>query len=135
VSADNGSHEGQFVRATRETGLCGEEIACRYLSERGYLILSRNYRGGRCELDIVAEIRDTIVFCEVKTARTSRFGPPVTWVTPGKIRHIARAARDYILSHAISGRCFRFDVIGLESHQEGYSVTHIENAFTAPPDI
>jgi putative endonuclease len=135
VNAGNGSSEGAFVPAKRDTGMCGEDIACRHLQSEGYRILSRNYRGGRCELDIIAEIGETIVFCEVKTDRTGRFGSPITWVTPGKIRHIARAARDYILSHKIEGRMFRFDVIGLEAREGGFAVTHIENAFYAPPDV
>lgn len=135
MNAGNASPEGDFLPAKRDTGMCGEDIACRYLASKGYRILSRNYRGGRCELDLIAETENTIVFCEVKTARTDRFGPPVMWVTPGKIRHIARAARDYILSHGIVGRPFRFDVIGLEACEGGFTVTHIENAFNAPPDI
>jgi len=135
VHAGSNSPEGDFLPAKRDTGMCGEDIASRYLAAKGYRILSRNYRGGRCEIDIIAEIEGTIVFCEVKTARTDQFGSPVSWVTPGKIRHIARAARDYILSHSIVGRSFRFDVIGLEARTGGYAVTHIENAFNAPPDV
>ncbi len=92
VSAEAGSPEGAFPPAKRDTGLRGEDIAARHLTAKGYRILSRNYRGGRCELDIIAEKGDTIVFCEVKTARTDRFGPSFTWVTPGKIRHIAAGA-------------------------------------------
>lgn len=135
MGAGNDSADGDFLPAKRDTGMRGEDVACRFLVSKGYRILSRNYRGGRCELDIIAETEGTVVFCEVKTARTDRFGPPVTWVTPGKIRHIARAARDYILSHHIVGRQFRFDVIGLEAREDGFAVTHIENAFNAPPDI
>ncbi len=135
MSAEAGSPEGAFPPAKRDTGLRGEDIAARHLTAKGYRILSRNYRGGRCELDIIAEKGDTIVFCEVKTARTDRFGPSFTWVTPGKIRHIARAARDYILSHNITGRSFRFDIIGLDAGENGFEVTHIENAFYAPPDV
>ena len=56
-------------------------------------------------------------------------------MTPGKIRHIARAARDYIVSHNIKERCFRFDVIGIEVREGKPEITHIENAFMAPADI
>lgn len=117
------------------TGLRGEDLARRYLEKKGYRILSRNYRGGKFELDIVAEHGDIIVFCEVKTARTGVFGSPLDWVTPGKIRNIARAAREYILSHDIRDRCFRFDVIGIEVREGTPKITHIENAFFAPADV
>jgi len=135
VSAETGSPDDSFYPAKRDTGFRGEDIAARHLTEKGYRILARNYRGGRCELDIIAEKDDAIVFCEVKTALTGKFGASFTWVTPGKIRHIARAAQDYILSHRIAGRTFRFDIIGLDARDGGFEVTHIENAFYAPPDI
>ncbi|MCD6308774.1 MAG: YraN family protein [Candidatus Latescibacteria bacterium] len=114
------------------TGFQGEEAACRYLVGKGYRILDRNYRARPYELDIVARIDDVVVFCEVKTARTVRFGPPASWVTPRKIRHIARAAMDYIRSKAISDAAFRFDVIALDTADGEIRITHIENAFSAP---
>ena len=119
---------------TRSTGLQGEEIACRYLIEKGYRIITRNYRGEHYEIDIVAGHKNTIVFCEVKTARTNRFGPSISWVTPGKVKHIARAAADYIATHDTKGCSFRFDVIGLDVRGGKIEINHIENAFTAPED-
>ena len=119
----------------RDTGNRGEDFACRYLQKKGYRILARNYQGGRCELDIVAETGDSVVFCEVKTALTDRYGSPLSWVTPGKIRNIARAARDYIVTHDIRERCFRFDVLGIEVRDGKPEIIHIENAFMAPADI
>jgi putative endonuclease len=122
-------------RHTRGTGLFGEEAACNYLTNKGYRILTRNYYGCGCEIDIIAETGDTMVFCEVKTAFSSNFGPPVTWVTKNKIRHIARAATEYIVSHDISERAFRFDIIGLTAVEGGFEITHLENAFIAPVSL
>ena len=117
------------------TGIQGEELAYRYLKKKNYRILDRNYRGKRYEIDIVAQTGDIIVFCEVKTARSKKFGPSITWVTPIKIRHIVNAASEYINTHDIEGRSFRFDVIGLEVKNGEITINHIENAFTAPDDI
>ena len=119
---------------TRSTGLQGEEIACRYLTKKGYRILTRNYRGEHFEIDIVAENGNTIVFCEVKTARTDRFGSSISWVTPGKIKHISRAAADYIATHDTKGFSFRFDVIGLDIKDGKTEINHIKDAFTAQED-
>ncbi len=121
--------------STVHTGLRGEDLACRYLERKGFRILSRNYRGGKCELDIIAETGDTVVFCEVKTALSDAFGPPSGWITRKKIRHIARAAREYVISHRIEGRCLRFDVITIEVRDGRPEITHIENAFFAPADV
>jgi putative endonuclease len=122
-------------RHTRGTGILGEEAACNYLVNKGYRIVTRNYYGCGCEIDIIAEIEDTMVFCEVKTAFSRNFGAPITWVTRNKIRHIARAATEYIVTHSIDERSFRFDIIGLEAVDGGFEITHLENAFIAPVNL
>ncbi len=117
------------------TGVQGEEVAARFLLNRGYAILERNFRGERSEIDIIARTGDIIVFCEVKTARSRRFGPAVSWVTPRKVRRIVHAAGDYLATHDVAGCSFRFDVIGLEVGGDGaVSVNHIPDAFSAPPE-
>ena len=117
------------------TGIQGEESACRYLVKEGYHVLDRNYRAERYEIDIIARTGDTIVFCEVKTARSKKFGPSISWVTPDKIRHIALAASEYINSHELNGCSFRFDVIGIDVVNGEIIINHIENAFTTPEDV
>ena len=126
------SHESSL-----STGFQGEEYVCRYLVEQGYRILDRNWRcreQSRYELDIIAQDGDTIVFCEVKTAKTKKFGSPVSWVTEQKARRIACAAIEYIAANTIQRMPFRFDVIGLEVEGGTRSITHIRNAFSAPED-
>ncbi len=118
-----------------DTGFEGEELAGRYLLEKGYAILDRNYRARPYELDIIARTGDTVVFCEVKTARTGRFGHPSGWVTKRKIRHISRAALDYITAKGLRDVQFRFDVIALDTTGGDIRITHIENAFSAPEGL
>jgi len=118
----------------RSTGFQGEELASRYLVKKGYRILERNWRSEHYEIDIVALDRDIIVFCEVKTSKTNRFGPSITWVTPEKIKHISKAASEYITTHNTKDFSFRFDVIGLEVKGGEIEINHIEDAFTAPED-
>ena len=53
-----------------ETGRIGEDLACKYLSKKGYEIIERNARYKWGELDIVAkDPANTLVFVEVKTMR------------------------------------------------------------------
>ena len=47
-------------------GKVAEDAATKYLSKKGYVILDRNRRLGRGELDIVARLADILVFVEVK---------------------------------------------------------------------
>ncbi|WP_276661388.1 YraN family protein, partial [Syntrophomonas wolfei] len=60
----------------RELGLWGEELAAQYLGKKGYKILERNFYTRYGELDLVCEKDDNIVFVEVKTRRSTRFGSP-----------------------------------------------------------
>ncbi|WP_408643039.1 YraN family protein [Thermosinus carboxydivorans] len=57
-------------------GKMGENAAADYLARNGYKILMRNYRCRIGEIDIVAERQGTIVFVEVKTRSSEKFGFP-----------------------------------------------------------
>ena len=51
-----------------ELGKWGEELAAKYLEQKGYVIRDRDWRQGKLDLDIVAVADDgeTVVFVEVK---------------------------------------------------------------------
>lgn len=61
---------------SRELGDYGEALAARYLVENGFVVLDRNWRCGRGEIDIVAIEGAHLVVCEVKTRSNDRFGAP-----------------------------------------------------------
>ena len=72
-----------------KTGAVGEDLARRYLERNGYEILDTNIKFSRvCELDIIAKIKKTIVFVEVKTRKTDAFGTPAEAITPAKYQNI-----------------------------------------------
>ena len=118
-------------------GRQGEHLAAAYLEQQGYEILARNWRAPqvRNELDLVARDGQTIVFVEVKSARTSRFGDPLAWVTPRKQAAIIRAAQAYVLGHDLSDCELRFDVVAVGPPRAGERpLTHLVGAFTADSD-
>jgi len=52
------------------TGKIGEDLACLFLKENGYKIITRNYRKPWGEIDIIAkDNQGTLVFIEVKTLK------------------------------------------------------------------
>jgi putative endonuclease len=58
----------------QKIGKFGEKIACQYLRQRGYVILGTNLKLSFQEIDIVAKIGDLLVFIEVKTRVSDRYG-------------------------------------------------------------
>ncbi|MCU4297766.1 YraN family protein [Brevibacterium permense] len=73
-------------------GSRGEDLAAAFLEDTGLVILERNFRCARGELDIIARDGDTAVFVEVKTRRTAMLGSPLEAVTRNKLARIRTLA-------------------------------------------
>ncbi len=109
-----------------EQGAAGEAQAAEYLTKKGYQILARNYQATGGELDLVARLKKTLVFVEVKQRSYSAFGGPIAAVTKAKQLRLDKAAVQFIKTHPdIDYGDIRFDVICILP--EG--IEHIENAF------
>ena len=110
-------------------GARGEDIAANYLKDLGYSIIARNYRTRYGEIDIIARLGETLVFTEVKTRRTTAFGPPSAAVGSRKQAQISRVAMEYI-ARVKHRRSARFDVIAILLPDNGAAeVELITNAF------
>lgn len=55
-------------------GKTGEDMATEYLLKKGYMIICRNFRCFQGEIDIVARDNDYLVFIEVKTRTSTKYG-------------------------------------------------------------
>ncbi len=111
----------------KEIGKLGEDLACKYLEKNGYKIIERNKHFSRfCEIDIIAQIKRTLVFVEVKTRRTNNFGTPFEAITRTKLNHIRQGALSYLSENKTTFLNFRIDVIGitLEPKEE---LKHLQN--------
>ena len=118
-----------MTQARQHLGRHGEELAARHFERRGYTILARNYRTPIGELDIIARDRQHLIFIEVKTRRTTRFGVPAEAVGAHKQRQIVRAAQWYLASTPHSELQPRFDVISVIAGPGEPVITHIPSAF------
>jgi len=111
------------------TGAEGEQLACRYLEERGFEVLERNWTHGKLEIDIVARHERCIVFVEVKTRSTSQHGEPEEAVKKGKRGKLIKAANAYILATGCD-LAARFDIVSVILHPSGKPyIHHIPDAF------
>ncbi|MCD6193390.1 MAG: YraN family protein [Candidatus Aminicenantes bacterium 4484_214] len=112
------------------TGKQGEHLAVEYLKKKKYQIIERNYKFGRGEIDIIAQDKDTLVFIEVKTRKTTAFGFPEESVTPRKQSQIRKIAQGFLSQKKLPLKSIRFDVIAVELRSlEDYALHHIKNAF------
>ncbi len=111
-----------------ELGKKGEEEAAAFLQKKNYLILERNYRFLKAEIDIIAQKEDTLVAVEVKTRSTSEFGNPQDFVKPKKIKLMLKAFDHYINTNDLDVEA-RFDIIAIVKNKLGTRIEHLENAF------
>ena len=86
--------------ARRDRGRAGERIAAEYLRERGYRIVTTNWRTRLGELDLIAEQGGTLVFVEVRTRGSHTLGTAAESVGPAKRRQLLTMAQQYLQAHA-----------------------------------
>ena len=101
----------------RALGAAGEEQATAWYVEHGYAVVARNWRCREGELDLVVRRGGELVFVEVKTRRTDRFGIPVEAVTPTKQRRLRVLAGRYLQETGVRAASMRFDVVGILADQ------------------
>ena len=95
----------------RRLGADGEALVAAWYEANGYVVLARNWRCRDGELDVVAAVGRTLVFCEVKTRTSTRFGAPAEAVTLDKQRRLRRLAAAYLRDAApFRPAVMRFDV-------------------------
>ena len=106
-------------------GSTGEKRAVKFLKKKGFKILKTNYETPLGEIDIIAEDNGTIVFIEVKTRTSDKFGLPSEAVVRRKQEKYYKIATFYLQRENKMERECRFDVVEVENEK----INHIFNAF------
>jgi putative endonuclease len=114
----------------RALGTRGEMAVARWYEDQGYQVIERNWRCREGELDLVLERGRVVVFCEVKTRRSDRFGAPVEAVTHKKRRRLRVLAAKWLDERQAAVRDLRFDVASVSPGADGQFVIEVlESAF------
>lgn len=110
-------------------GQAAEQLACTYLQHNGLILLQRNYRCRRGELDLVMRQDDTTVFVEVRYRRPSAFADGIASIDRRKQEKLLAAAQHYLQHHPEAARrpC-RFDVVAVTPERGENSIEWITNA-------
>jgi putative endonuclease len=102
-------------RSTSEVGWLAESRALAYLQEKGLVLIDRNIRHRRGELDLVMRDGATLVFIEVRMRRSNRFGGAAASITATKRARLWRSAEIYLMRYAHPPAC-RFDAVCIDGN-------------------
>lgn len=103
-----------------------------YLVSRGWMILDRNFRSGRNEIDLVAMRDGVVAFVEVRARRRTDFGHPFETIGRKKRAAIEEAARAWIAEHGSPGLNYRFDAAAVTRSPDGTGlIDFVEDAWSS----
>ncbi len=117
------------MAAHNDIGRKGEELAASLLRKKGYTILQRNYRYRKAEVDIIAQKKGILAIVEVKYRRSDHLQAITASITKKKIALLISAADHFIQKQDLDLDT-RFDIITILGQPTGYSIEHLENAFS-----
>ena len=112
-------------------GKYGEDLSVDFLYNLRYEILERNYRCKIGEIDIICKNENTIIFVEVKTRYTDKFGSARCAINYQKRKNIINVSKYYLLAKYKFDYLIRYDVIEvfLTLKKDIYNINHIIDAF------
>ncbi|MBI3997751.1 MAG: YraN family protein [Armatimonadetes bacterium] len=117
----------------RDLGAAGEEAAAAWLEARGYQVIARNLRTRQGEIDLIARRGLLVVFVEVKSRTSDRFGHPAEAIVPWKRHRLARLAAACVQRLGLQHCEVRFDAVAVYLEPDGRvrEIEHIQDAFGA----
>lgn len=115
-------------KKTTILGFEAENIALAYLEACGLILVERNFHCRFGELDLIMRTDEMLIFIEVRSRRTARYGTPAESVTLSKQRKLLNAAAVYLQLKQIQLPC-RFDVVAITKTNNQSHIEWIKNAF------
>ena len=106
----------------------GELIAFMFLQREGLKVLHSNWRYQKAEVDIIAQDGNFLVFIEVKTRTSKKFGKPAQAIDKKKESLYKDAAEAYIEQYS-SDLEIRFDAVSIVIDKDNIEIEHIPAAF------
>ncbi len=103
-----------MTRATTTAlGRAAEDRALAWLQAQGLVLVERNVRSRRGEIDLVMRDRDVLVFVEVRQRRSASHGGAAASIGATKQMRLWHAAELYLLRHGRPAAC-RFDAVCID---------------------
>lgn len=125
------------MATTREQGQYTENLACRFLEEKGCKLIEKNFNCKVGEIDLIMQDDDSLIFVEVRYRKSNNFGSGAESITASKQSKLIKTASLYLQRHAkLNKYPARFDVISITGFIETEDLSKIDidwivNAFGA----
>jgi putative endonuclease len=110
-----------------QKGNAGEEIAKDLLLSKGYEVLTKNYRWGKAEIDLIVKKDNWLIFVEVRARTNADYGLPEQTISKAKQQLIKKAADAYIYKINWNANV-RFDIVAI-LFGKPMDVQHFEDVF------
>jgi len=113
----------------RNLGARGEALALSYLRNQGFKFIDRNFACPFGEIDLIFVDKKTLVFVEVKTRWSLKYGNPSESVTKRKLQSIVTTGAIFRKVFSNLPETMRVDVVAIEVTNDGslLSLRHIKN--------
>lgn len=97
-----------------ELGAAGETLVASHLESLGATVIERNWRIKEGEIDLVARLNGTLLFVEVKSRSSAKFGHPLEAIDNEKAHRLQRLALAWIATHDLWGADYRIDCAAVD---------------------
>lgn len=108
-------------------GKLGEQIAVDYLKNQAYEIISKNFRTRYGEIDIIARDGRTLVFVEVKSRGSVKFGTPEESIVRDKQNKLRLMSAYFLSKNKLQHEAHRIDAIGIIFEDNKANLRHHKN--------
>jgi len=110
----------------QEVGKIGEELAANYLKQNGYKIEETNFKTRHGEIDIIVTKDMQIIFVEVKTRSSQKYGSAIDAIDKRKQKSICDTAKYYLYINNIEEVMVRIDAIEVYFLKDTVKINHIK---------
>ena len=122
--------KNKMLTSKQKLGANGEEAAIQFLIKEGHQIVSRNFRYGRSELDIISVSNDVLVVSEVKSFVSPPLEAAEYRINNAKKRNLISGTYGFLTRFPqYENNPLRFDVIIVDFSAFPVKITQHQGAF------
>ena len=111
----------------------GEKLAKKYLEKIGYQIIDQKWRKKEGEIDLIALDKNVLVFIEVKTRKSDKFGTPAESITEKKQEKMVKCIQRYLEENCQCQQLqIRLDIILIKMNKRKVHLEHLKNPVENP---